>query len=150
MDHTTSPRRKVRVSLTAALMVFLVVGVLFYFVLRRISPPPVEIDQTFGLEKITGVAESGFYNPEVGNNPPIPYRWTNGSARLSIPFAMPAPAALHVEVADRSDRHEPLSDDRTDFLVARAKHHQIQGWPPTKDSRAQGDVASRLSIDPGN
>ena len=50
-----------------------------------------------GAERVRGVAESGFYNTEWGQSDE-PFRWTNGSARLIVPFGGPVPVALHVRL----------------------------------------------------
>ena len=53
--------------------------------------------QMLGVERVPGVRESGFYNTEGGVSSD-PFRWTNGSARLVVPFDGPPPVALHVRL----------------------------------------------------
>ena len=53
--------------------------------------------ETLGVEWLPGVEESGFYNTEGGITVER-FRWTNGSARLIVPFDGLAPVALHVRL----------------------------------------------------
>jgi len=53
--------------------------------------------RTLGVERVRGVQESGFYNTEFGQSDE-PFRWTNGLARLIVPFGGAAPVALHVRL----------------------------------------------------
>jgi hypothetical protein len=50
-----------------------------------------------GVARVRGVQEKGFYNTEAKQSGEL-FRWTNGSARLIVPFAGPVPAALHVRL----------------------------------------------------
>jgi hypothetical protein len=55
------------------------------------------ININFGNEKILGIRESGFYGQEFSGN--IPFRWTNGSAKLVVPLSEKRlPKAIGVEI----------------------------------------------------
>ncbi len=76
------------ISLIAIIAVSLAV-----FGLIRWKSPPNYLDQTLGFVEVPGVREEGFYGPEGKT---IPYRWTNGVARLFVPTHGEAPKALTV------------------------------------------------------
>ena len=59
--------------------------------------PPGFPDRPLGVRRVAGVEESGFHNTEGGRTAD-PFRWTDGSARLVVPFDGPAPTALHVRL----------------------------------------------------
>ena len=50
-----------------------------------------------GVERISGVRESGFHNTE-GETEADSFRWTDGKARLVVPFDGTPPAMLHVRL----------------------------------------------------
>jgi hypothetical protein len=75
----------------------LAAGVYFYIKIRRASRPPSALDQPLGVQRVPAVEESGFYGTEGGQSAD-PIRWTNGSARLTVPVDGPPPTALHVRL----------------------------------------------------
>jgi hypothetical protein len=92
-----APSWAFRVAVIAAISISLGVGAYFYIKIRRASQLLSALDQPLGVKRVPGVEESGFYNTEGGQSAD-PFRWTNGSARLIVPFDGPPPVALHVRL----------------------------------------------------
>ena len=94
-DHT--PGWGFRVGIVAAISFAVVLGVYFAVRIRRATRAPEVLDQPLGTRYVAGVEESGFYNAEVSATEG-PFRWTNGSARLVIPFNGRPPQSLHLRL----------------------------------------------------
>ena len=87
-----------RAAVAAALVLSVAASGFFYVKVRRAGTPRGALDQTLGVQRVHGVEESGFHNTEVSESTGEPFRWTDGSARLTVLAPAAPPAALHVRL----------------------------------------------------
>ena len=75
----------------------LAAGVYFFTKARRAYRPATVIDLPLGVKRVPGVEEAGFHDTEGGPGAEA-FRWTNGAARLTVPFDGRPPTALNVRL----------------------------------------------------
>ena len=94
---TRARRWVLPVAVLAAVAVSLAAGVYFFTKARHAYRPATIIDLPLGVKRVPGVEETGFHDTEGGPGAEA-FRWTNGAARLTVPFDGRPPTALNVRL----------------------------------------------------
>ncbi len=74
---------------------------------ERLYHPPDPRQVVYGAQAIWSVWEEGFEEQELWRGP-VPARWTDGKARLSIPLGTSSPAYLRLDVAESGPKSTSL------------------------------------------
>jgi serine/threonine-protein kinase len=92
------PPWRFRAAVAAVLLLSVLVAAALFRAARRDRGPVDTPDQSLGLEPTPGVEEQGLFAPEIASGSDVPYRWTDGAAKLVIPLSGPPPQAVAVRL----------------------------------------------------
>jgi hypothetical protein len=99
MDHPATRPSRSKLPIILLVIVSLLIGLgTFVSIKNRLKTRPIDVlDQTIGVRSIPGIQESGFHQPEIGTAGE-PFRWTKGTAKLTIPIGEPLPIAMYIRL----------------------------------------------------